>query len=80
MYPLNVKIPCFTHTGVIPAQAGIHTIVVLLQLLLLDPRLRGDDTGGKQNKVFSYPMSISMSHHRGHSGKKKEGFVCAKNI
>ena len=61
IYTLNLKIPCFIPTCVIPAQARIHKTVVLLQIVLLNPRFRRDDTRGKQNKVSSVLMSIAIN-------------------
>ncbi len=56
--PIELEDTMFLPTGVISAQAGIHKIVVLLQIISLDLRLRGDDTSGKQNREFSSPKSI----------------------
>lgn len=54
-----MKLPVCNPIGVIPVQAGIHKILVLLQFLMLDPRLRGDDNRGLNGKVFSCDMSIA---------------------
>lgn len=63
---MNNKIKLFICTaffplGVIPAKAEIHKIVVLLQLFLLDPRFRGDDTEGLKKYVFSYLAIIASN-------------------
>jgi hypothetical protein len=47
-------------TSVIPAQAGIHKKIVLFHEVSVDPRLRGDDNRGRNNKVSSCQRSIFL--------------------
>lgn len=57
LYP-SFKIPRLMLMGVIPTKPEIHKIVFFLQMIIFDSRFRGNDVRGKQNKVFSRPMSI----------------------
>ncbi len=60
-----MNLPSFNLTGVIPTQAGIHKKVVLFHKVSMDPRFRGDDNRGKDNKVSSCHRSISFAYFGG---------------